>query len=63
MYFVSFHTVTKGVIFGKNVIGHEMRVLIFSSSETFLILRRIQRGPTTNLHISSWRGPFILVRF
>jgi len=37
--------------FRKKIIGHEIRVFIFSSSETFLILRRIQSGPTTNLWV------------
>ena len=40
--------------FRKNVTKHKMCVLIFSTnlSETFLILRRIQRYTVTNVHIS-----------
>jgi hypothetical protein len=49
----------------KNFIEHEMWVLIFSAtlSETFLILRRVQRDTTVNLHASSCKVPCIFVRF
>ena len=46
------HYLTHGTIFGKNLIENEKRVLIFSTtfSDTFLILRRIQRDITINVH-------------
>jgi hypothetical protein len=49
--------------FRKKVIEHKMRVLIFSTlSETFLILRIIQRDVTKNAYRSSCEVPVILVR-
>jgi hypothetical protein len=49
---------------GNKVIGHKMRVLIFSTnlSETFLILRKSERGSVTNVHRSSCKVPVIVVR-
>jgi hypothetical protein len=52
--------------FRKNVIEHKMCVLIFSTklfSETFLIMRRIQRDTIINVHKSSCKVPVILVIF
>ena len=47
------------------VAEHKMVVLILSAilAETFLILRRIQRDTTINVHRSSCKVPVIPVRF
>jgi hypothetical protein len=49
----------------SSVIEHKMCVLILSTtlSETFLILRRIQRDIIINVHRSSCKVPVIPVRF
>jgi len=59
------HYVTIDKVFGRKVIGHEMRVLIFSIklSEAFLIVRIIQRDIVTNVHRSSCKLPLILLIF
>jgi hypothetical protein len=51
--------------FGKNVIEQKMCVFIFSTilSETFLILRRIQRDIIINVHRSSVKYPLFLSDF
>jgi hypothetical protein len=52
--------------FRKKVIEHKMFVLIFSatlSSETFLVLRRLQRDIIKIVHRSSCKVPVIIVRF
>ena len=54
----------KGMILGR-IVEDKMCVLIFSTtlSETFFILRRIQRDIVINVHRSLWKVPFIVVRF
>jgi len=49
------HYLINGTIFGTNNTKPNIRVLIFSTtlSQTFLILRRIQRDVNINLHTSS----------
>jgi len=49
----------------KNVTEHKMYVSSFSAilSETFLILRRIERDMIKNVHRSPYKVQFILVRF
>ena len=49
----------------KEDTGHKTCFLIFSPtlSETFLILRRIERDMIINVIVSSCKVPFILVRF
>jgi hypothetical protein len=61
---VSFTLSHKRHDFRKNVIEHKMRVLIFSTSlsQTFLILRRIQRD-IINVHRSLRKSPVILAAF
>jgi hypothetical protein len=51
--------------FRKNVIEHKMCVLIFSTilSETFLIVRRIQRDIIINVHRSLCKVPLLLSDF
>jgi hypothetical protein len=48
----------------KKVTEHKMRVLIFPTymSETFHILRRIQRDAIITAHMSSGKLPVILVK-
>jgi hypothetical protein len=59
------HYLINGTIFVKKIIEHKTCVLIFSAtlSEMLLILRGIQRDAITNLRISSYEVPFILVKF
>ena len=54
-----------GTIFGKDVIEHEMSVLIFFHLlfETFLVIRRIQRDIVTSVKRSSCKILVILVGF
>ena len=49
----------------EKVLEYKIFVLILYAtlSETFLILRKIERGITTNVHKSSYKVPVILVRF
>jgi hypothetical protein len=51
--------------FRKNVTGQKTCVLIFSTnlSETFLIVRRIKRDITINVHRSSCKVPLLLSDF
>jgi inorganic pyrophosphatase/exopolyphosphatase len=51
--------------FQKNVIEHKMCVLIFSPilSDTFFILRRLERDIIINVHRSLCKVPVILARF
>jgi hypothetical protein len=60
-----FHITTYKAEFRENVIEHEMRVFIFSStfSEIFLLLRRIKRDIIINVHTSLRKAPVIFVRF
>ena len=63
--FFHFYLISVSTILGgKNVIGHKTCVLIFSTifSETFHILRRIQRD-TINLNTSTYKVPVIFARF
>jgi hypothetical protein len=56
LYHIFPYYLINGTIFGKKrVIGHKMRVLIFSTilSETFVILRIIQRDIITTEHWSA----------
>ena len=58
LYHIFPHYLINGTTFrGEKVIEHKMCVLIFFStlSEIFLILRRIQRHTTINVHWSSWK--------
>ena len=59
------HILIKGTIFIKMFIENKMRVLIYSTnlSETFLILRKIQRDNIINVHKSSCNVTFTFVRF
>jgi hypothetical protein len=58
------HYLINGTIFRKEVIEHKVRVLSLQLfAETFLILRRIQRDITINVHRSSCKVPVTLVRF
>jgi hypothetical protein len=52
-------------LFRKNVVKHEMCVLIFYTnlSEIFLILGRIKRQIAINTYMNSCKVPVILVRF
>jgi len=54
-----------GRIFGKNVIEYNLcfGVSLKLLSEAFLILRRIQRHITINVHRASCKVPIILVGF
>ena len=47
---------------GKKLLNVE-RVLFSHNFETFLILRRIDRNVTVNVHRSSRKVPVILIRF
>ena len=51
--------------FRKNVTEHKMCVLIFLQllSKALLILTRIQHDIVTNVKMSSYKVPFVLVRF
>jgi len=52
-----------GTILGKQkFIEHKMRDLFLHISEIFLILWKIQRDATTNVHSYSCKVPVILVR-
>jgi len=57
------HLISQKAKFRKQVIEHKMCVLIFSTnlSETFLILRRIDRYMKRNVYWSSCKVPFMLV--
>ena len=52
----------KRLDFRKNITEHKMCILIFSTNlfETFLILRRIQRGIVKNVKTCSCKVPVIL---
>ena len=54
-----------GTIFGKTIIEHKIRVLIFSVYlyEKILILRITWRDIITNVHRLSYKVPVSLVRF
>jgi hypothetical protein len=60
---IFFHIISYKGRFSEKVIEHKMCVLIFSTnlSETFLILRRIQRDIIINVQWSSSKVPVILV--
>jgi hypothetical protein len=59
------HAIINGTIFWIEVIKHTICVLIFSttSSETFLIRRKIQRDIIINIHRSSYKVPVIFINF
>ena len=54
-YHIFPHYLINGRNFGKKIVEHKMRVLIFSTDSVwkFLILRRIQQDAVTNVHRSS----------
>ena len=59
------HYLTKGTIFGNNLLNRKC-VFWFSlqlSSETFFILKKIQRDIIINVHRSSFKVPVIIVIF
>ena len=64
MYNIFPHYFIKGTIFGK-IIEHKMCVLIFSTilSETFLIVRRIERDVIQNVYWPSCTVLVIRIRF
>jgi hypothetical protein len=65
LYHIFPHYVTIDAVFGREVVGHEMRVLILSISlsETFLTVRRIQRDIVVNVHRFSCKLSLILLIF
>jgi hypothetical protein len=63
---IFYHIISYMALFKKKkIIEHKMCVVIFSTtlSETFLILRGIQRDIIINVHRSSNKLSVILVRF
>jgi hypothetical protein len=66
LYYIFQYYLINGTIFGKKIVLDIKSVTLFSLqiwSQTFLILRRIQRDTTTNVYRSSRKVPVILVRF
>ena len=65
-HYIFRHYFINGTIFGKNAIERKMFILIFflqHLSETFLILRKIQRGLVINVKTSLCKIPVMCVRF
>ena len=65
LYHFFWHYLINGAIFGKDAVELKMCVLIFTTilSETFLILRRIQRDIVINIRRYSCKVPVIPVGF
>jgi len=59
------HYLINGKIFRKDVIKHTICTLIFSrtSTQTFLVLRRIERDIIINVHIAWCKFPLFLLDF
>jgi hypothetical protein len=60
-----YHTVAKPARFSQKFSEYKICVMIFSTtvSETFMIVRIIQRSITINVHWFSYKVPVFLVRF
>jgi hypothetical protein len=65
LYHIFSRYLINGTIFGQKFVEHNICVYIFSTtlSQTFLILRRIQRDIIITVHRSSCKVPFIIVEF
>ena len=64
LYKIFPHYLIKDTIFGKKIIEHKMRILIFSTTfvKSFIILKWNRRGIIIVVHVFSCKVPVILVR-